>query len=86
MIKVIVIALLLCIIEIFVIVVASPIAKPSVVLKFLPEDVRNATKPDVMGFTICVRRERLKRISGLSIGGLDIFGLSVRYRARAEMN
>ena len=44
MVKVIIIALLLCIIEIFVIVVASPIAKPSVVLKFLPEDVRNAAK------------------------------------------
>lgn len=44
MIKVIVIALLLCIIEIFVIVVASPIAKPSVVLRFLPEDVRSAAK------------------------------------------
>ena len=44
MVKVIIIALLLCIIEIFVIVVASPIARPSVVLRFLPEDVRNAAK------------------------------------------
>ena len=42
MIKTIVIALAICLIEIFVIVVASPMAKPSLVLRFLPEDVRIA--------------------------------------------
>lgn len=44
MIKPIVVALALCIIEIFVIVVVSPMAKPSIVLRFLPEDVRLAGK------------------------------------------
>ena len=44
MIKTIVVALVLCIIEMLVIVVASPMAKPSLVLKFLPEDVRIAGK------------------------------------------
>ncbi len=44
MIKTILVALFLCIIEIFVIVVASPMAKPSLVLRFLPEDVRLAGK------------------------------------------
>ncbi len=44
MIKTIVVAIALFIIEILVIVVASPMAKPSIVLKFLPEDVRIAGK------------------------------------------
>lgn len=44
MIKTILVALFLCIIEIFVIVGASPMAKPSLVLRFLPEDVRLAGK------------------------------------------
>lgn len=44
MIKTIVVAMALCVIEILVIVVASPMAKPSIVLKFLPEDVRIAGK------------------------------------------
>ena len=38
------IALGVCIIETLVIVVASPLAKPSLVLRFLPEDVRIAAK------------------------------------------
>ena len=42
MLKTILIALILCIIEILVIVIASPMAKPSIVLRFLPEDVRLA--------------------------------------------
>lgn len=42
MIKTIIIALVLCLIEILVI--ASPLAKPSLVLRFLPEDVRFAAK------------------------------------------
>lgn len=44
MIKVIITALIICLIEIGVIVVASPMAKPSLVLRFLPEDVREAAK------------------------------------------
>ena len=44
MIKPIIIALVLCIIEFLVIVLASPLAKPSLVLRFLPEDVREAAK------------------------------------------
>ncbi|MBR3636956.1 MAG: hypothetical protein IKN45_03440 [Lachnospiraceae bacterium] len=44
MIKTIIVALILCVIEILVIVIASPMAKSSVVLKFLPEDVRLAAK------------------------------------------
>ena len=44
MIKTIVVALGLCFIEIAVIVFASPLAKPSIVLRFLPEDVRLAAK------------------------------------------
>ena len=40
MIKSIIVALVLCLIEFLVIVIASPFAKPSLVLKFLPEDVR----------------------------------------------
>jgi len=42
MLKTILIALILCIIEILVIVIASPMAKPSIVMRFLPEDVRLA--------------------------------------------
>ena len=42
MIKSIIVALVLCLIEFLVIVIASPLAKPSLVLKFLPEDVRLA--------------------------------------------
>ena len=42
MIKAIIVALILCLIEILVIVIASPMAKSSVVLRFLPEDVRKA--------------------------------------------
>lgn len=42
MIKTVVIALAICMIEILVIVIASPMAKPSLVLRFLPEDVRHA--------------------------------------------
>ena len=44
MIKLIIVALVLCIIEFLVIVIASPFAKPSLVLHFLPEDVRLAAK------------------------------------------
>ena len=44
MIKAVVVALLLCLIEILVIIIASPMAKPSLVLRFLPEDVRLAAK------------------------------------------
>ena len=47
MIKTILIALILCLIEILVIVIASPLAKSSVVLRFLPEDVREAAKNHV---------------------------------------
>lgn len=39
-----IVALGLCIIESLVIVIASPMAKPSLVLRFLPEDVRLAAK------------------------------------------
>ncbi|MCR4814293.1 MAG: hypothetical protein K5879_05650 [Lachnospiraceae bacterium] len=44
MIKSIIVALILCVIEILVIVIASPMAKSSLVLRFLPEDVRLAAK------------------------------------------
>ncbi len=44
MLKTVIVALVLCIIEILVIVIASPIADPAVVLRFLPEDVRHAAK------------------------------------------
>jgi len=44
MLKTVIVALVLCIIEILVIVIASPIADPAVVLRFLPEDVRLAAK------------------------------------------
>ncbi len=47
MIKAVIVALILCMIEILVIVIASPMAKSSVVLRFLPEDVREATKDHV---------------------------------------
>lgn len=47
MIKAVIIALILCIIEILVIVIASPMAKSSVVLRFLPEDVRETAKDHV---------------------------------------
>ena len=47
MIKAVIIALILCVIEILVIVIASPMAKSSVVLRFLPEDVREAAKDHV---------------------------------------
>ena len=40
----IIIALILCMIEFLVIVIASPMAKPSLVLRFLPKDIREATK------------------------------------------
>ena len=38
------IALVLCIIEFIRIVIASPMANPAVVLRFLPKDVREAAK------------------------------------------
>lgn len=44
MIKSLIVALVLCIIEFLVIVLASPLAKPSLVLRFLPEDVRETAK------------------------------------------
>ncbi len=44
MIKTIVVALVLCFMEIAVIVIASPLAKTSIVLRFLPEDVRLTAK------------------------------------------
>ena len=44
MINTIIIALILCMIEFLVIVIASPMAKPSLVLRFLPKDVREAAK------------------------------------------
>ncbi len=44
MIKSAIVALVLCLIEFLVIVIASPLAKPSLVLRFLPEDVREAAK------------------------------------------
>ena len=47
MIKAVIIALILCVIEILVIVIASPMAKSSVVLRFLPADVREAAKDHV---------------------------------------
>ena len=47
MIKAVIVALILCMIEILVIVIASPMAKSSVVLRFLPEDVREAAKDHV---------------------------------------
>ena len=42
MINTIIIALILCMIEFLVIVIASPMAKPSLVLRFLPKDIREA--------------------------------------------
>ena len=47
MVKTICIALILCVIEILVIVIASPMAKSSVVLRFLPDDVREAANDHV---------------------------------------
>ncbi|MCR4787063.1 MAG: hypothetical protein K5888_00610 [Lachnospiraceae bacterium] len=47
MVKTVLIALILCVIEILVIVIASPMARSSVVLRFLPEDVREAAKDHV---------------------------------------
>ena len=44
MIKTIIVALILCVIEFLVIVIASPMAKSSFVLQFLSEDVREAGK------------------------------------------
>ena len=44
MIKTVIVALVICLIEFIVIVSASPMAKPSLVLRFLPEDVRIAGK------------------------------------------
>lgn len=44
MMKTVIVALILCMIEITVIVLASPMAKPSIVLRFLPKDVREAAK------------------------------------------
>ena len=44
MIKTVIVALVICLIEFIVIVSASPMAKPSLVLRFLPEDVQFAGK------------------------------------------
>lgn len=44
MIKTVIVALVICLIEFIVIVSASPMAKPSLVLRFLPEDVQLAGK------------------------------------------
>lgn len=50
MIKTVIVALVICLIEFLVIVLASPMAKPSLVLRFLPEDVRIAGIKDVQAF------------------------------------
>lgn len=47
MIKTVIIALILCVIEFLVIVIASPMAKSSLVLRFLPEDIRLAAKDHI---------------------------------------
>lgn len=44
MIKTIAVSLIMCLIEFLVIVIASPMAKPSFVLRFLPEDIKEAAK------------------------------------------
>ena len=44
MLKTILMALLICILEFLVIVIASPLAKPSLVLSFLPKDIREKGK------------------------------------------
>lgn len=44
MIKTIVVSLMMCLIELAVIVIASPLAKPSLILRFLPDDIREAAK------------------------------------------
>ena len=44
MIKTVIVSLIMCLVEFFVIVAASPMAKPSIVLRFLPEDIREAAK------------------------------------------
>lgn len=58
MIKTIVVALTICLIEILVIVIASPMAKPSLVLRFLPEDVRLAGDRTILNHR---RKSRLRR-------------------------
>jgi hypothetical protein len=47
MINTIIIALILCVIEFLVIVIVSPMAKPSLVLRFLPKDIREAAKDHI---------------------------------------
>ncbi|MBR2086027.1 MAG: hypothetical protein IJ906_02625, partial [Oscillospiraceae bacterium] len=37
-------SLILCVVEFLTIILASPLAKPSLVLRFLPEDIRAAAK------------------------------------------
>lgn len=44
MIKTIVVSLIMCMVEFLVIVIASPLAKPSLVLRFLPKDIKEAAK------------------------------------------
>ncbi len=44
MIKTIVVSLMMCLIELAVIVIASPLAMPSLILRFLPDDIREAAK------------------------------------------
>lgn len=44
MVQTIVVSLIMCLVEFLVIVIASPMANPVVVLRFLPEDVREAAK------------------------------------------
>lgn len=44
MIQTIVVSFIMCLVEFLVIVIASPMANPAVVLRFLPEDVREAAK------------------------------------------
>lgn len=44
MIKTVIVSLIMCLVEFFVIVAASPMAKPAIVLRFLPEDIREAAK------------------------------------------
>lgn len=44
MVNTIIVSLILCIIEILVLVTVSPMVKPDIILRFLPEDVRQAAK------------------------------------------
>ena len=77
MIKTIAVALIMALIEFAVIIVASPLAKPSLVLRFLPEDIRAAAAghPEPPKYKQYIAHLLLAVFCSVYLGGIIWLGL-----------